>query len=82
MKSLKIIIPTAVAIVLIVAGYFIWSATDHRAELAQLIYYGDAQGLEDLLKNIRRWRTRKTSTVKARAGRRCTWRPSRATRKF
>lgn len=50
MKPLKIIIPAVVGIVVIAVVFLILKATDHRAELRQMIYYGDASGLEGLLK--------------------------------
>lgn len=49
MKALKFMIPAVVVIALIVAGFLIAKATDHRAELRRYIYTGNTQGLDELL---------------------------------
>src|SRR5579863_2095159 len=49
MKSLKIIIPAVILILLALVGFWIWKATDHRAEVRRLIYTGNSRGLDELL---------------------------------
>jgi ankyrin repeat protein len=43
------IISAVVLIVVAVSVFFVWRATDHRAELRNLLMRGDAKGLDELL---------------------------------
>jgi ankyrin repeat protein len=50
MKSLKIIIPAVIVIILVAAGFLIWKANDRRPELRRYIYTGNVTGLDELLR--------------------------------